>query len=132
MSKNQFLKDVKDIFPEGDLDRAYQSLLEILNKGEVDNSGNPIDYDYIMKKFSQFHQNWNTKYGKAMAKGFLSKEAESNRKNIYAFLLEALYFREFETTPVVAERDKYLFGNNPHKMYERIKQIEEKLFDRGW
>ena len=125
------MKDVKNIFPEGDLDRAYQSLLEVLDKGQVDSSGNPIDYDYIIKKFSKFHQNWNIKYGKQMQRGFLSKEAESSRKNIYAFLLEALYLREFETTPVVADRDKYLFGNNPNKMYDRIKEIEERFFSRA-
>jgi hypothetical protein len=130
IEKPKFFKDVIDIFPEGDLDKAYNSLLDILDQKQTDSLGNVVDYEYIMSKFRDFHNNWNLKYGRQMAKGYLAKDAESSRKTIYHFLMAALYQRNFETIQVNVERDKYLFGNQNDKLYDEIKRAEDELLTK--
>lgn len=125
--KTKFFKDVTAIYPEGDLERGYDLLMEIQSQNKEDSLGNSITYDYILSKFRDFHHSWNLKYGKQLTKGFLSKEAEAERKNIYQFLLQASYLREYQTSLVNVERDKYLFGNQPDKLYDGIKRIEQEL-----
>lgn len=128
LDKRKFYKDIKEIFPEGELEKAYSLMIEIINRFSVDTIGTPIDYDYIIDKFKKFHQNWNIKYGKSMAKGFLGKEAEASRQTIYQFLMQATYLKDFQVTQVNTDRDKYLFGDNFEKILNGIKQIEEELF----
>lgn len=129
-NREKFLKDIKQIYPEGNLDNAFTLLKEIIQQKHLDSSGLLVDYEYIINKFRDFHQSWSLKYGKQLAKGYLSKEAESARKNIYEFLLQASYLREYETTLVNVERDKYLFNDHSDKLYDGIKRIEQELFTK--
>lgn len=127
VKKEKFIRDIREIYAEGDLFKSWELLNDILDRKDTDSSGDPIDYDFILTRFRDFHHSWNIKFGKQMAKGFLSKEAEASRKTIYHFLAQALYLQNYETTLVNFERDRYLFDNQHEKLYDGIKRIEQEL-----
>lgn len=124
MDKNVFLREVKGIFPEGDIPRGYLLACEIEESGEKDDNGNPITVEYIVQKYRDFHRSWNMKYAKMMQRGYLSKEAESTRLTITKFIAERWYRRNFQTEISNMERDLYLFGEDFHSLYEKIRKIE--------
>jgi hypothetical protein len=125
--KSTFLKEVREIYPEGDLDKSYNLLISILEDEQYTSDGAACDYDFIMKKFRGYHKSWSLKYGKKFERGYLDKKGEDTRYSIYHFLSQAIYKRDFETTIQSPERDQYLFGDNIEALYERIKEIEEHL-----
>ncbi len=127
VKKEKFIKDIREIYAEGNLDNSYDLLMDIIERKDQDSSGIPIDYEFILSKFKDFHSSWNLKFGKQMAKGFLSKEAEASRKTFYLFLAQAMYLQNYETTPVNFDRDRYLFDNQHEKLYDEIKRAENEL-----
>lgn len=124
MNKDVFLREVRNIFPEGDIVRGYQFACEIEEKGETDNMGNPITVEYILNKFRDYHKSWNMKYAKMMARGYLSKEAENTRLTLTRFIGEGWYKKDFQTEITNIERDKYLFGEDFNSIYDKIRKIE--------
>lgn len=74
--KSTFLKEVREIYPEGDLDKSYNLLISILEDEQYTSDGAACDYDFIMKKFRGYHKSWSLKYGKKFERGYLDKKAK--------------------------------------------------------
>ncbi len=127
--RDQFYEDVRSIFPEGDLEGAYDILTSIISREETDKDGNVFDYDRIITKFRLFHDSWNSKYSKKLERGFLDKKAEEARFTMFQFLAQGTYKQEFSTQVSNPERDRYLFGDNFNDLYKKVKEIDQNVHD---
>lgn len=128
-----FCDDVKEIYAEGDLARAYDTLeWHIANMDEAANDivygGKPLTWPFIKDKFSNHITQWNLMYGKKVGTNWFSDKMAKERKNIHEFLNETWYAREFATNRGSPERDRYIFGGVP------IKELRNQLneFKKLW
>lgn len=121
-----FIEDVKQIFPDGDLVTAYNTMRDHLNMFQK-LDGSPLTYEYVMGKFASLHKQWNHRYGNRELK-YVGKETLAEKKTLDEFLNRQMYWQEFViiSTSGSSERDNYLFGSFDRKYL--MSQIEE--FDK--
>jgi hypothetical protein len=107
---NDFLADVMQIYPDGDLISAYNTLQDHLNMFQK-LDGSPLTYEFVIEKFASHHQQWNHRYG-SREQRYLGKEAIAERKTLDDFLNRQMYWQEFiiQSVKGSAEREVYLFG----------------------
>jgi len=112
-TKEQFKADVFPIFPDGDLNSAYNELVRLLEiPDKKDDKGRPLVWSYILMKFKKHHDQWNFLYGQRDQK-YLKDRDRDKRQDIYDFLNKELWVREYEVHKGSAERNNYLFGKLP-------------------
>jgi hypothetical protein len=107
---DEFVDQIKQIYPEGDLSKAYDRIKWYLTNDPMCANGKPLTYDLIMQKFSDHIRQWNTRYGKRDKK-YLAREIEEKRKTLHDFMGARMYNMEFVMDGSInLERNGYLFG----------------------
>jgi len=113
-SQDQFRRDLLPIFPDGDLDVAYNLLVAILGENKTStNTHEPVTWPFILKSFEEHHNQWRYLYGKQADAGYLSNKNLEKRKNIQEFLEKESWNRDYPIQKGTIARNDYLFGKLP-------------------
>lgn len=118
----QFEKDIRAIFSEGNMQYAYDLLPKHVGIENDQTGENVLTYETLIKQFKRHHEAWNKEFGDTEPK-YITREDKDRRKNIGAFLAGKWYqhYFDFKTHP----RDQYLFGNvDEDFLTEQRKQFE--------
>jgi hypothetical protein len=107
-----FREEIKRIYPEGDLNRAYQRVCWYVEHVKAGKDGTPLSYRLIMDKYAAHIKSWNARYGSRDPK-YIGRGDDEKRKNLGDFVEERMYEREFPISAEYSERDTYLFGTFP-------------------
>ena len=110
----QFKEDVSRIYPEGDLFQAYDLLKwNYINTPDFKNDEEGI-YSLVLNKFSEHVNAWKKQHGGKEEK-YLSAEVRKDLKNIYDFLKNYMWRREYIGLQASKPRDAYLFPSSDMK-----------------
>jgi hypothetical protein len=109
-SYDAFRKEIREIYPEGNLFRTYERIVGLVNDEKSCADGSPVTYRLIMDKFSDHIRQWNMVYGSRDPK-YWGKDAEEKRKTLWDFISSRWYERDFNSCLKNEERRKYLFGD---------------------
>lgn len=104
-----FREEMKRIYPEGDLYKAYGRLKWYIENERFCADGTALTYRLIMEKFAGHIRQWNVKYGSRDPK-YVGRAEEEKRKDLYEFLGARYFDREFISFASGTERNEYLFG----------------------
>ena len=117
VSYDEFLERLFRLNPNGDPHVAYRFLQDVLGYGNLDEEGKEIDFNYIVKKFTEYLNWWNNTFGDR-EKQFIGKN--DLLKELPEWLAEGCYKRRY--TIQRKGRDEYLFGSWEKEELERSLQ----------
>jgi len=129
-----FVKDVTSIWADGNMINTYKLMAYVIEqvKGE---DGTVPTYSMIIEKWKTHIQIWNLTYGTRDERYIGSKE-RAQRKNLYDFLEERLFFNEYSLDKGDHKRDRYLFpqwlsirelSDIFTKIHERIAEQQKRV-----
>ena len=125
MTKQKFLKDIRKIYASGNLESAYDLMLNIISEKGLDFEEVLIDYTYILNKYKSYCLSWDKSYGEKKKKGFLPKDV--SKMEIAQYLAQAEYKRDHDLREHNVSRDKYLFGDKLEEMHGKLRKIQESI-----
>jgi hypothetical protein len=124
-----FRKEIMNIYPEGDLTEAYETMLWHIKMVKQCADGTPISYRLIMDKFASHISQWNVKYGSRDPK-YIGKADEEKRKDLLSFIDMKGYEREFTGNVGQNGRNKYLFGEFTQEyLQKQLKEFKREIPD---
>jgi hypothetical protein len=106
-----FLNEIREMYPEGDLHLAYSRIKWYIEHEKFCTDGTLLSYRFIMDQYAAHIRQWNARYRRKEQEGYLSKDAEEKRKDLYSFIGAKWYERVWTTSNGDMERDRYIFGN---------------------
>lgn len=125
-----YKRDVTAIFADGDLRSGYDRMINHISLMKSDD-GSPLTYDYLMGKFKACHAQWKVRYAAKEVKGYLSKEAASERYTFDDFIDKEIYNREFVLSTGGDERSRYIFGNFSFRYLKSQLDLFKSTFKDG-
>jgi hypothetical protein len=121
---DHFEKDLWQQNPDGSLRETWDLIVWHVEQ-YTDAKDNPLTYDTIKKKYMEYLNWFNSRYGKTEER-YIPKI--DKRKTIHTFVTEEGYKREYNTATSYPERDPYLFGEfKINDLKNKLKIFKSKI-----
>lgn len=108
------------IYPSGNKRRAFEELENVLDDPSStlknnDGSNRRLTFDDICERYQSYIKYWNDMFAEKASRGYLSSKDE--KKDIFEFLFQKMYQKEYVLLDKNPVRSEYLFGKDKEKLY---------------
>ena len=124
---DDFIKDIRSIWADGDLSSAY-SILPLHVDREQGEQGQIYTYSDLIEAWKLHIRIWNSSYGSRDEK-YISKSDREKKKNFHDFLIDKIYLNDETMDKGEQKRDEYLFPQwlTVSELSDMFKKITKKV-----